>query len=74
MKWMIYVIGGLAVGACVMALYEWRKSKSAVSDEPYDPALGNHHGTSERAAYTRAEQIRAEGQMLNPPGGGGGIF
>lgn len=63
---MIYILGGLVVGAAGLAIYERKKNRKLVFDDANDTSHD-----PERAAYTKAEAIRAEAQIAHPPHGGG---
>ncbi|NNK16051.1 MAG: hypothetical protein HKP51_04000 [Sulfitobacter sp.] len=66
MTWIMYALGALALGAAVLALYEWRKGRSIGMDDSPDPTRD-----PVRAAYTDAEKLRAESSIAQPPHGGG---
>ena len=55
----MYLIGGIALGAVILAIYEKRKGRKMRYDvPPHDAQL------SERGAYTQADRIRTEGVFL----------
>ena len=55
----MYLIGGVALGAVVLAIYEKRKGRKLRYDAaPHDEKL------SQRGAYTQAERVRTEGVFL----------
>jgi hypothetical protein len=65
MMWFMYALGALALSAAVLALYEWRKGRSIVTNDSPDPTRDRV-----RAAYTDAEKLRAESSIAQPPHGG----
>jgi hypothetical protein len=65
MEWFLYLIGSIALGAVVLAIYEKRKGLKMRYDAPPHDAQ-----VSERGAYTQAERIRTEGVFL--PGNNNG--
>ena len=55
----MYLIGGIALGAAILAIYEKRKGRKMRYDAtPHDAQL------SERGAYTQSDRIRTEGVFL----------
>ncbi len=62
---MFWIFGLPFLAGIGIALYEWRAGRKMRHDPPpYDARL------SERGAYTKAEQIRAEGVALQNPTSG----
>ncbi|MFK7835271.1 MAG: hypothetical protein AB8B60_03530 [Sulfitobacter sp.] len=61
-----YILGTIAVGAVILAIYERRKGKRIVMDDAEEPT-----GDSARAAHIKAEALRAEASITRPPHGGG---
>ena len=55
----MYLIGGIALGAVILAIYEKRKGRKMRYDAPPHDAQ-----QSERGAYTQADRIRTEGVFL----------
>ncbi len=72
MEWMTYLIGGIAVSAAALALYERRKNKRLLHDDLSDPSYKHPGVNRDHAAHANAEQIRAEGQVSQQPNGGSG--
>ena len=65
MEWFVYLIGGIALGAAILAIYERRKGRKMRHDAPpHDARL------TDRGAHTKADQIRAEGAALQNPSSG----
>ena len=60
------MLGALAIGAVFLAVYERRKGKYIVIDD-----VADLHRDPARAAFSKAEAIRAEASSANPPQAGG---
>ncbi len=64
MEWMIYLLGGIALGAGVLAVYERRKNLRLTQDAvPQDMPQDR-----ERTAYTESQRIAAQSNPTQMPG------